>query len=113
MQHPEHIGRPHLPGNLLLQIHHLHVKVVLHRQLDALRQVDLLAFHHITIFGRFEVLDRILRTLIAVVLIALASTDRHHTGNGSRTPQTKQNLIRFLRGQKIYPYRYGDEWGLE
>ena len=24
-----------------------------------------------------------------------------------------QNLIRFLRGQKIYPYRYGDEWGLE
>ena len=22
-----------------------------------------------------------------------------------------QNLIRFLRGQKIYPYRYGDEWG--
>lgn len=22
------------------------------------------------------------------------------------------NLIRFLRGQKIYPYRYGDEWGL-
>ena len=24
-----------------------------------------------------------------------------------------QNLVRFLRGQKIYPYRYGDEWGLE
>ena len=24
-----------------------------------------------------------------------------------------QNLIRFLRGQKIYPYRYGAEWGLE
>ena len=24
-----------------------------------------------------------------------------------------QNLIRFLRGQKIYPYCYGDEWGLE
>lgn len=24
-----------------------------------------------------------------------------------------QNLARFLRGQKIYPYRYGDEWGLE
>ena len=24
-----------------------------------------------------------------------------------------QNLIRFLRRQKIYPYRYGDEWGLE
>ena len=24
-----------------------------------------------------------------------------------------QNLIRFLRGQKIYPYRYGDEGGLE
>lgn len=23
-----------------------------------------------------------------------------------------QNLVRFLRGQKIYPYRYGDEWGL-
>ena len=24
-----------------------------------------------------------------------------------------QNLVRFLSGQKIYPYRYGDEWGLE
>lgn len=24
-----------------------------------------------------------------------------------------QNLVRFLRGQKVYPYRYGDEWGLE
>ena len=24
-----------------------------------------------------------------------------------------QNLIRFLRGQKTYPYCYGDEWGLE
>ena len=24
-----------------------------------------------------------------------------------------QNLVRSLRGQKIYPYRYGDEWGLE
>ena len=24
-----------------------------------------------------------------------------------------QNLVRFLRGQKIYPYRCGDEWGLE
>ena len=24
-----------------------------------------------------------------------------------------QNLIRFLRGQKIYPYRYGDEWVTE
>ena len=24
-----------------------------------------------------------------------------------------QNLARFLRGQKIYPYRYGDEWRLE
>ena len=23
-----------------------------------------------------------------------------------------QNLVRFLRRQKIYPYRYGDEWGL-
>ena len=23
-----------------------------------------------------------------------------------------QNLARFLRGQKIYPYRYGDEWGI-
>lgn len=21
-----------------------------------------------------------------------------------------QNMLRFLRGQKIYPYRYGDEW---
>ena len=24
-----------------------------------------------------------------------------------------QNMIRFWRGQKIYPYRYGDEWGVE
>lgn len=23
-----------------------------------------------------------------------------------------QNMLRFLRGQKIYPYRYGDEWGV-
>ena len=22
-----------------------------------------------------------------------------------------QNLVRFLRSQKVYPYRYGDEWG--
>lgn len=22
-----------------------------------------------------------------------------------------QNLARFLRSQKVYPYRYGDEWG--
>jgi len=24
-----------------------------------------------------------------------------------------QNMIRYLRGQKIYPYRYGDEWGVQ
>ena len=66
------------------------------KALDALRQVDLLAFHHITVFGRLEVFDRILRPFVAVVFIALASADRHHTGNGSRTPQTKQNLIRFF-----------------
>lgn len=24
-----------------------------------------------------------------------------------------QNLLRFLRGQKNYPYRYGDEWGID
>ena len=23
-----------------------------------------------------------------------------------------QNMLRFKRSQKIYPYRYGDEWGL-
>ncbi len=22
------------------------------------------------------------------------------------------NMIRFVRSQKVYPYRYGDEWGL-
>lgn len=24
-----------------------------------------------------------------------------------------QNMIRFAKSQKYYPYRYGDEWGLE
>ncbi len=24
-----------------------------------------------------------------------------------------QNMIRYLRGQKVYPYRYGDEWGVQ
>jgi deoxyhypusine synthase len=23
-----------------------------------------------------------------------------------------QNMVRFTKSQKVYPYRYGDEWGL-
>ena len=42
-----------------------------------------------------------------VILVMMTTKDQ---SNLSVVDQV-QNLVRFLRSQKVYPYRYGDEWG--
>ena len=76
-------------------------------------------------FGKKQLFQSIVGSLVMGGIAALATVILALAGIfGSVMMTTKdqsnlsvvdqvQNLIRFLRGQKIYPYRYGDEWGLE
>ena len=95
-QHAEHVGGTHLTGNLFLQIQHLHIEVMLKRQLDALGEIHPLSLHHVPVFGQFEVLDRVFRTFFAILFRALAAARHHHTGNDTRTSQPEQHPIHFF-----------------
>lgn len=69
-------------------------------------------------FGKKQLFQSIVGSLVMGGIAALAGIfgsvmmTTKDQSNLSVVDQV-QNLIRFLRGQKIYPYRYGDEWGLE
>ena len=68
--------------------------------------------------GHKQVVEAAKQTGLSTVVLALAGIfgsvmmTTKDQSNLSVVDQV-QNLARFLRGQKIYPYRYGDEWGLE
>lgn len=62
-------------------------------------------------FGKKQLFQSIVILALAGIFGSVMMTTKDQS-NLSVVDQV-QNLIRFLRGQKIYPYRYGDEWGLE
>jgi hypothetical protein len=51
----------------------------------------------------------VIGVLVGIIGSVMATTKDQH--NLSVIDQL-QNMIRFAKSQKFYPYRYGDEWGL-